>query len=270
MNIINLTEEENDFMKDHLEDFRNTVIKHSDYSESTERYLVSNIDSILKKIESNNRLTNKNKDMEEKKAGEKFVYFISRLREMFDGMKSQFADTMIKYVMEAELCEDAFEDVILTNKKQAISAEGCAGRCLGVNYFLMRMANSAISAVVILDNSLIERRKDGVYVGNSAGVKEVSEYYRQLTENMTETFVKKNHDYGNSFEQSLDKFGLVAAACRIGDKRNRIESLMNTDAMVKDESIRDTLLDLANYAVMTMMWIDKIEFDECCDDNDVD
>ena len=70
--------------------------------------------------------------------------------------------------------------------------------------------------------------------------------------------ILKNKGYGNSFEKSLDKFGLVTAACRMGNKCNRIESLMNSDAMVKDESVRDTLLDLANYAVMTVMWIDKM------------
>lgn len=50
----------------------------------------------------------------------------------------------------------------------------------------------------------------------------------------------------------MDKFGLVASVVRIGDKMNRIESLVQKKAMVQDESIRDTLLDMANYAIMTM------------------
>ena len=38
---------------------------------------------------------------------------------------------------------------------------------------------------------------------------------------------------------------------------NRIESLTKKEAQVKDESIKDTLLDMANYAIMTVMWMDK-------------
>lgn len=78
-----------------------------------------------------------------------------------------------------------------------------------------------------------------------------------ITAKMANTYRAKNHDYGNSFEQSLDKFGLVASVVRLGDKMNRIESLTKKEAQVKDESIKDTLLDMANYAIMTVMWMDK-------------
>lgn len=81
--------------------------------------------------------------------------------------------------------------------------------------------------------------------------------FKEIAKGMIETFIRKNHDYGNSFDKSLDKFGLVASIVRMGDKMNRIESLIHTSAKVKDESIRDTLLDLANYAVMTVMWMDN-------------
>lgn len=81
--------------------------------------------------------------------------------------------------------------------------------------------------------------------------------FKEIAKGMIETFVKKNHDYGNSFDKSLDKFGFVASVVRMGDKMNRIESLIYKSSLVKDESIRDTLLDLANYAVMTVMWMDN-------------
>lgn len=77
-----------------------------------------------------------------------------------------------------------------------------------------------------------------------------------ITTNMAKTYAAKNHDYGNSFEESLDEFGLVASVVRLGDKMNRIKSLIKKEARVKDESIKDTLLDLANYAIMTVMWLD--------------
>ena len=42
---------------------------------------------------------------------------------------------------------------------------------------------------------------------------------------------------------------------RLGDKLNRFKQLTrNPDAQaVRNESIRDTLIDLANYAIMTIM-----------------
>lgn len=83
------------------------------------------------------------------------------------------------------------------------------------------------------------------------------EQFMSITQNMAETYAAKNHDYGNSFEQSLDEFGLVASVVRLGDKMNRIKSLIKKEAQVKDESIKDTLLDMANYAIMTVMWMNE-------------
>lgn len=83
------------------------------------------------------------------------------------------------------------------------------------------------------------------------------EQFMAITKSMTKTYAAKNHDYGNSFEQSLDEFGLVASAVRLGDKMNRIKSLIKKEAQVKDESIKDTLQDMANYAIMTVMWMSK-------------
>lgn len=83
--------------------------------------------------------------------------------------------------------------------------------------------------------------------------------FKELADKMYETYIRKNHDYGNSFDKSLDRFGLVASVVRIGDKMNRVESLVQKKAMVQDESIKDTLLDMANYAIMTVMWMDNLK-----------
>ena len=100
---------------------------------------------------------------------------------------------------------------------------------------------------------------------------ELVKSFKNITSKMAETYEKKNHDYDDSFDKSLDKFGLLASVVRMGDKMNRIESLINKSVqnpaypsvsvkdvnLVKDESIKDTLLDLANYAIMTIMWMDN-------------
>ena len=83
-----------------------------------------------------------------------------------------------------------------------------------------------------------------------------------ITNSLTKIYQAKNQDYGNSFEKSLYKSGLVASIIRLSDKMNRIESLSQTKARVKDESIEDTLLDLANYAIMTVIWLRKSRVNE--------
>lgn len=68
---------------------------------------------------------------------------------------------------------------------------------------------------------------------------------------------RKNADYGNSFDKTLDEFGLVASATRMSDKFNRFKSLIRcgSSARVEDEKIEDTLIDLASYAIMTIKWM---------------
>lgn len=82
--------------------------------------------------------------------------------------------------------------------------------------------------------------------------------FQKITDSMFKTYLKKNKDYGNSFDQSLDKWGLSVAAIRLGDKLNRFESFIKNGSFhVKDESVRDTLSDLATYAIMTIMYINN-------------
>lgn len=71
-----------------------------------------------------------------------------------------------------------------------------------------------------------------------------------------QTYIKKNMDYGDSFSKSYKEFGLTAPVVRISDKVERLKSLTKVDAMVKDESIRDTFIDCANYCVMTVVEMD--------------
>nr|DAF34240.1 MAG TPA: Nucleotide modification associated domain 1 [Caudoviricetes sp.]DAR73136.1 MAG TPA: Nucleotide modification associated domain 1 [Caudoviricetes sp.]DAU43912.1 MAG TPA: Nucleotide modification associated domain 1 [Caudoviricetes sp.] len=81
--------------------------------------------------------------------------------------------------------------------------------------------------------------------------------FREITDYMYQIYEKKNADYGDSFSKTFDEFGLTASAIRINDKTERFKKLIKQDAQVQDESIKDTLLDLANYAVLTLMEMSK-------------
>ena len=70
----------------------------------------------------------------------------------------------------------------------------------------------------------------------------------------------KNRDYNDSFGQSFEKWGLPMSCIRLGDKLNRLESFaQGKDMKVKDESVKDTLRDLANYAIMTLVELELAE-----------
>ena len=88
-----------------------------------------------------------------------------------------------------------------------------------------------------------------------------TERHRLVIEEIHKTFKIKNADYGNSFGEQYDEYGLLSALIRLDDKMRRLKQLTKSEAQVKDESIRDTVLDLANYAIMTVMELDseKIE-----------
>ena len=73
---------------------------------------------------------------------------------------------------------------------------------------------------------------------------------------MLKTYRDKNADYGDSFSKSYQEFGLTAPVVRMSDKMERLKSLSKAEARVKDESIRDTLVDLANYSIMTVLELD--------------
>lgn len=76
---------------------------------------------------------------------------------------------------------------------------------------------------------------------------------KRLYDELFEVYCKKNADYGDSFGWSIRKYGLIASIVRIGDKFSRFENIvLSKEQKVDDESLRDTLMDMANYLVMTV------------------
>tara|TARA_B100001094_G_C17918948_1_gene664970 strand:- start:186 stop:443 length:258 start_codon:yes stop_codon:yes gene_type:complete len=76
----------------------------------------------------------------------------------------------------------------------------------------------------------------------------------KVQEEGLELFKKKNKDYGDAFAN----YGPVGVLVRIGDKIQRLQSISNSGIVLNnDESIRDTLIDLHNYAAMAIMLMDN-------------
>lgn len=97
--------------------------------------------------------------------------------------------------------------------------------------------------------------------------------HKELCDQIHQTYINKNHDYGDSFGKSIEEFGPVAGIVRMEDKINRIKSLIKKgdEQKVTDESMKDTLLDLANYAIMLRMELDNNEEkDVIIDDEEIE
>lgn len=86
------------------------------------------------------------------------------------------------------------------------------------------------------------------------------EKHMNICKQLNETYQQKNKAYGNSFTDTFKKLGLISAITRITDKYNRLVNLAtHDDIQIGDESIKDTLLDMANYCIMTYMEICREE-----------
>lgn len=84
------------------------------------------------------------------------------------------------------------------------------------------------------------------------------ELHKQICEELTDLYARKNHDYGDSFHISYLEEGMAMPRIRLGDKFNRFKNLTrNTVTLVDDESVKDTLIDLANYAIMTLIEMER-------------
>lgn len=82
--------------------------------------------------------------------------------------------------------------------------------------------------------------------------------HKEIIEELNRVYEQKNTDYGDSFAESVREFGIVAALTRISDKYNRFKRLaLGNRNLVGDESIRDTLLDMANYCIMLSMILEE-------------
>lgn len=88
--------------------------------------------------------------------------------------------------------------------------------------------------------------------------------HKNIGTELNKLYERKNRDYGDSFSKSFKEFGMAMPCIRLDDKLSRLKSLTKPGSVqqVKDESIRDTLIDLANYAIMTIIELDLANFNE--------
>lgn len=94
---------------------------------------------------------------------------------------------------------------------------------------------------------------DGI-IGSDEEKKPSSKTFDTICLEIMDLHAKKNKDYGNAAHQSYKEFGITSYVIRLNDKLNRLKALTKPGATMKvqDESIIDTLKDLAAYAIMAI------------------
>ena len=105
-----------------------------------------------------------------------------------------------------------------------------------------------------------EKTREEIKKNMSEGLKEMAggktkgtefDTFESILDEMKELHAKKDKDYGSAFHKSFEEFGVTAGVVRLNDKMERVKSLVkNGKAEVKDESLLDSLKDMASYAVM--------------------
>lgn len=83
---------------------------------------------------------------------------------------------------------------------------------------------------------------------------------KKYTDHLADILQAKNDAYGDSFTKSVDEDGLLVLKIRLGDKFNRISSLIKRDELKEnDESLEDALLDMAGYSILGLKWLKEHE-----------
>lgn len=89
-------------------------------------------------------------------------------------------------------------------------------------------------------------------------MRDKEQQFKEITEEMLALYKKKNSDYGDSVSKTYETFGMTAFLIRMEDKLNRLIALNGKeDRKVDDERIEDTLTDLANYAILARIEIER-------------
>lgn len=115
---------------------------------------------------------------------------------------------------------------------------------------------SKLDIGVIIDDNTAEEIEDE----STQYIKD--NFFKDYTDELAKTLHDKNTDYGDSFSKGMKRYGMKYVSSRLFDKLNRIDELSGSGAqLVKGESLKDSVKDLAGYAVLLWKYLDESEED---------
>ena len=83
--------------------------------------------------------------------------------------------------------------------------------------------------------------------------------FRDICNQMIELNIRNSNDYGASYQNLLREFGDVAAVIPLQNKLDRIKNIIRKGGKANNESLQDSVLDLACYAVMYLVGLENRE-----------
>ena len=138
---------------------------------------------------------------------------------------------------------------------------GCAGGCKLKNWVGKNVGGK--ENCLIIGEATEEELDKALELINNTKIKPLEdskiEKHKLICEKLNKLYEAKNADYGDSFGKSYKEYGLTMPCIRLEDKLNRLKSLNFSKSAKVNESIEDTLMDLANYAIMTLIELEGEE-----------
>ena len=139
---------------------------------------------------------------------------------------------------------------------------GCAEDCKLKNWAGKRKFLNDENCLII-EEATEEELDKALELINNTKIKPLedskTEKHKLICEKLNKLYEAKNADYGDSFGKSYKEYGLTMPCIRLEDKLNRLKSLNFSKSARVSESVEDTLMDLANYAIMTLIELEGEE-----------
>lgn len=195
---------------------------------------------------------------------EKYGPKVDEIRRNMMNIKKEEIDPVKKKLTIPLIIELAKKHTLSTEGRIAIAQECGATRIDITNFINRAYVKKALNeAGIVLSPEKVQLVKE---IAKSLDVEQETvhikaplinpkvELHMNLCADLHETYVAKNTAYGDSFHVTFQEFGIISALTRMSDKWNRIKALA-TGARndVKDETLEDSLMDLANYCTLTVM-----------------
>lgn len=108
----------------------------------------------------------------------------------------------------------------------------------------------------MMKDEFLDRAKDAFTVPDGEKPGNIRNHKR-LCMFLNELYEQKNAAYGDSFRKTYEEYGPAMLCIRLDDKLRRAKQLLLKGGDPDDESVIDTLVDLANYAIMGVMELQK-------------
>jgi len=86
-------------------------------------------------------------------------------------------------------------------------------------------------------------------------IKKIDEIYAKIRTML----IAKNHDYGDSFHYLYEEYGMESILIRLDDKLSRLKSITKQNRYVKDESVKDTLIDIVGYSLLALEELGEVD-----------